>query len=204
VKTLSKQNLLTNAHATGQMPSTHWSIILQSVREESSVAHQALDTLCRAYWYPLYAYLRREGRTVHEAQDLTQGFFAHLLSKHGLVGVGPKEGMRFRSWLLSALRHYARDEWRKAQAERRGGRTAKVFIDAEEAEDRYEHEPIDSLDPAKLYERKWAMELLQRVLAQLEKKYAGKGKQNLFTALQPFVMAATAQRRSNKSGHNLG
>lgn len=188
MRTLSKQNLPAATHAGGQMPRTHWSVILQAGSEQSTLAHQALDTLCRTYWYPLYAYLRRDGRTAHEAQDLTQGFFSHLLHGNRLESVKQRPGMKFRSWLFSSLRYYMRDEWRKAQAEKRGGGKTIISIDAEVAEERYHAEPADPIDPQKLFERKWAMELLNRVLVLLEKRYAAKGKQALFAELSPFII----------------
>jgi RNA polymerase sigma-70 factor (ECF subfamily) len=186
------------------MPTTHWSVILRTANDATTTAQQALETLCRTYWYPLYAYLRRDGRTSHEAQDLTQGFFAHLLRKSGLGSVERKEGMRFRSWLLSALRNYTRDEWRKAQTEKRGGGESAISIDAEEAEERYGHEPADPTNPAKLYERKWAMELLGRVLTKLEEKYASKSGQALFAALQPFVLGNGDPSSLRELGRHLG
>src|SRR6058998_3856183 len=121
MKTLSEQNLRTGVRPAGQMPTTNWTTILTAGQENTTKAHQALESLCRRYWYPLYAYLRRQGRSADEARDLTQGFFAHLISQQGLRAVEPKAGLKFRSWLLTALRNFVSDEWRKAHAERRGG-----------------------------------------------------------------------------------
>src|SRR6266581_3109592 len=104
MKTLSEQNLRPTVPQGGSMPTTHWQMIVQAAQSDSPQTRQALEALCSAYWYPLYAFLRRSGHASHEAQDLTQGFFAHLLSSYGLRGVTPKEAMRFRSWLLSSLR----------------------------------------------------------------------------------------------------
>src|SRR5262245_205404 len=204
MKTLSKLNLHATAHVDGSMPTTHWSVILKAGQQETSVAQQALDTLCRVYWYPLYAYLRRDGRTAHEAQDLTQGFFTHLLSKSGLSSVERKEGMKFRSWLLSALRHYVQDEWRKEQAAKRGGGATIIPIDADEAEERYHHEPADPTDPEKLFDRKWAMELLKRVLVLLEQHYTERNKQALFAELSPFIMGGDELDSQQEIGRRLG
>lgn len=200
VKTLSEQNF----NADGRMPSTHWNTIRQARADNSAEATQALEFLCRAYWYPLYAYLRRAGESPHQAQDLIQGFFARILSHDSFSGVKPIEGTKFRSWLLSSLRHFVHDEWRKAQAERRGGGATIVSIHADEAEHRYENEPFDPTDPAKLFERKWAMELLKRVLARLEERYAIKGKQAVFAALQPFVMGGDSLATHQQIAPQLG
>ena len=102
------------------MPSTHWSVIFQAGQAGSPQAQQALDTLCRSYWYPVYAFLRRRGHPCHEAQDLTQGFFAHLLRQDSFTAVERVEGIKFRSWLLGTLRNFITSEWRKTQAEIRG------------------------------------------------------------------------------------
>lgn len=193
-----------NALAGGQMPSTHWSVIVRAGDEEASVARQALDFLCASYWYPLYAYLRRSGCPVHDAEDLTQGFFAHLFSKDGLADVRPKDGQKFRSWLLSALRHYEQDEWRKTHAEKRGGNQCVISIDAGEAEARYAQEPADPADPARLYDRKWALTLLQRVLARLEEKYTAKGKHALFNALKPFILGRDGPETQAEIARRLG
>src|SRR5262245_52937164 len=129
MKTLSEQNLRDGAQAAGKMPTTHWSTILMAGQGDSTKALQALESLCHRYWYPLYAYLRRQRRSSDEAYDLTQGFFTHLISQQGLSAVEPREGLKFRSWLLTALRHFVNDEWRKAQAQRRGGGQAIISFD---------------------------------------------------------------------------
>jgi RNA polymerase sigma-70 factor (ECF subfamily) len=201
MKTLSEQNALPRA---GFMPTTHWSVIRQAARLESTGARQALESLCRAYWYPLYAFLRRDGKSAHEAQDLTQGFFAHLLGQDRLAAVEEKPGLKFRTWLLASLRHYATSQWRRENAQMRGGGATIISIDAENAEDRYGQEPPDPVDPAKLYERKWVLELLQRVLARLEEQYAGRGRREVFAALQPFVMGGDDAESHKEIAARLG
>jgi RNA polymerase sigma factor (sigma-70 family) len=200
MKTISKQNL----RGEGLLPTTHWSVILRAGDGSSPDAQQALETLCRAYWYPLYAYLRRQGRDAPAAEDLTQGFFAHLLDKERLRTVQQREGMRFRSWLLTSLRHYVTSEWRRGYAQRRGGGQSPISIDADEAEQRYHDEPADPTDPEKLFERKWAMELLNRVLTLLKNNYASKGKQALFAELSPFIMGGDDLASQRDIGKRLG
>jgi RNA polymerase sigma-70 factor (ECF subfamily) len=186
------------------MPTTHWSIILSAADPTAAKAQQALESLCRAYWYPLYACLRRQGRTGPEAQDLTQGFFAHLLDRQRLGQVQPRSGTKFRSWLLDCLRHYVVSEWRRDAAEKRGGGESPISLDAELAENRYHREPVDPTDPEKLFERKWVFELLDRVLARLERRYVAKGKQALFDALIPFIRWGDAPASQREVAERLG
>ena len=167
-------------------PTTHWSAVLAS-RDASSVSAQsALETLCRAYWYPLYAYARRHGHSPQDAEDLTQAFFAYLLSHDFLRNVAPEKG-RFRSFLLVSLKRFMAGEWRKEHALKRGGEPRAWSLDQRDAESRYRLELADVADPETLYERRWALTLLDRVLERLEAEAAGSGKQALFTRLQPLL-----------------
>jgi len=165
-----------------KMPSTRPSLLL-AARLPSAEGKEALATLCRLYWYPLYAFVRRRGRGTDEAHDLTQGFFTRLLEREDLHAVDPKRG-RFRSWLLSSMTHFLANEWDREQTQKRGGGQVIVSIDTEDAEGRYLAEPSHDLTPEKLYERKWALALLERVLAILGAEYARKGKAALFGKLE--------------------
>ncbi len=162
---------------------THWSVVLAARQPGAPGAATALEQLCRTYWYPLYAYVRRRGFSPEDAQDLTQGFFAHLLSKDFLSGVGPEKG-RFRSFLLACLKHFLADEWKKAHSEKRGGNKTPLPLETEAAEGRYRLEPVESLDAESLYERRWAMTLLEQVLVRLREQWSAAGKQNLFNELE--------------------
>lgn len=167
---------------------THWSVVLAAQQVDSPMALAALETLCRAYWYPLYACLRREGRSEPDAKDLTQGFFAHLLEHRTLDRVAREHG-RFRSFLLASLKNYVADQRARAQRQKRGGGQKPISLDAMVGEERYRLEPRDDRTPEQLFERRWAMELLDRTLARLGREHAEGDRAGLFAALQPFLAA---------------
>jgi DNA-directed RNA polymerase specialized sigma24 family protein len=165
---------------------THWSVVLAATNQESPDAAAALDRLCRAYWYPLYAYVRRQGYGPADAQDLTQEFFARFLARKALAGVAPEKG-KFRSFLLVALRHLLSDRRDRASAAKRGGGREVLSLDAEEAEGRYRLEPVERLDAEKIYERRWAMTLLGQAWTSLREESAAQGKLQQFERLAEFV-----------------
>ena len=162
---------------------THWSAVLTACSGDTPRARVALGGLCQTYWYPLYAYVRRRGHPAHDAQDLTQEFFAQLLERHSLATASPQRG-RFRSFLLTALNHFLANEWHKARTGRRGGGNPVTSLDWAEAEKRYDLEPADHRSPDKLFEKQWALTLLSEVLNRLETEYQQDGKLELFTALK--------------------
>ena len=174
--------------AVGQplFATTHWSVVLAAANQETPEAAAALERLCCSYWYPLYAYVRREGYAAADAQDLTQGFFAQLLARNSLERVAPEKG-RFRSFLLAAMRHFLSDQRDRARTLKRGGGAEILSLDAQEAEERYRLEPVDRLDAEKIYERRWAMTLVEQALAQLREESAAAGKAKLFEHLRQFV-----------------
>lgn len=175
---------------------THWSIVLAAAAQEAPGATAALETLCRTYWYPLYAYVRRDGLSPEDAQDLTQEFFASLLRRNSLTRVAPEKG-RFRSFLLAAMRHFRSDQRDRAQTIKRGGRAEILSRDAEE---RYRLEPVDRLDAEKIYERRWAMTLLEQALVRLRNEMAAAGKAELFERLKGFVAGDREVRCGQVSG----
>jgi RNA polymerase sigma factor (sigma-70 family) len=162
---------------------THWSVVLAAGRSDSTRAQHALARLCQTYWYPLYAYVRRRGHSPHDAQDLTQEFFARLLERHTLAIADPERG-RFRSFLLSTMNHFLAHEWHKVQAQKRGGGCQILSLDLAQAEQRYDLEPVDNSSPDKLFDKNWANALLEEVLNQLEAEYQQAGKAELFAALK--------------------
>jgi len=176
---------------------THWSIVLPAAGQNVPEAQAALEQLCKIYWPPLYAFLRRQGRDSEDAKDLTQGFFAHLLSGNRLGNVSPGMG-KFRSFLLACLKNYVQNERNKQNAEKRGGRHIHFPLNTSEAETNLGFEPSDPQDPARIYERKWATVLLQWVLGQLQKKYGAAGKGEFFEVLQPFIVGDA--RRGDYAG----
>ncbi|WP_257459128.1 RNA polymerase sigma factor [Archangium lipolyticum] len=162
---------------------TRWSLILAARLGGTPEAREALTALCELYWYPLYAFVRRRGHAADEAFDLTQGFFARLLEKNDLAVVDRQRG-RFRSWLRTALEHYLANEWDRARAGKRGGGQSPVSIDSEEAEGLYGRELSHGLTPEKLFERRWALALLERVVVLLRAEWEQGGKGKLFEKLK--------------------
>jgi len=152
--------------AAAHFATTHWSVVLSARQVPSAQASEALSALCRSYWFPLYAYVRRRGHSAHDAQDLTQEFFARLLAKNWLDQVDRRKG-RFRSFLLASVNHFLANEWDRARAAKRGGGQIIIPLDVESAETRYGFEPAHDLTPEKYFEQRWALALLEGVLARL-------------------------------------
>ena len=169
--------------ADARFVTTHWSVVLVAGRTDSTRAQSALARLCQTYWYPLYAYVRRRGHSPHDAQDLTQAFFARLL-EHGTLAIADPNRGRFRSFLLSTMSHFLAHEWDKVRAQKRGGGQPPLSLDLVRAEERYDLEPADNASPDKLFDRRWAWALLEEVLNQLEAEYRQSGKAALFAALK--------------------
>lgn len=180
--------------ASADFRTTHWSVVLAAGRPESPAAHHALAQLCRDYWYPLYAYVRRRGHDAHEAQDLTQEFFARLLDKNSVQAAAQERG-RFRSFLLGSLNNFLNNEWNRGQTAKRGGGYTIISWDAQTAEERYGREPFHELTPERIYDRRWALTLLEQVLGDLREEYSAAGKAQLFEALQ--VSLSGSKRRES-------
>jgi RNA polymerase sigma-70 factor (ECF subfamily) len=164
-------------------PDTRWSVLLTLRDVTSEGGRMVLGELYTAYWYPVYAFVRRFGHGQHDAEDLTQGFFAHLLERKTLETATPDKG-RFRSFLLGALKHYLGTEARRSGAWKRGGRAVHVPIDTDEGERRLEQELTHSLTPETVFTRAWLEALLRRATAALESEYRQAGKLQHFTALE--------------------
>lgn len=150
---------------------------------DPSRAAVALTELCRTYWYPLYSFLRRRGHETHEAEDLTQAFFASLLARDFLAKIDQQKG-KFRSFLLASLKHFLSDERDRVSAQKRGGGRKLISLDSLDAEARYQLEPASDLSPERMYEKQWALSILERVLSRLHAEFATAGKVSLFGALQ--------------------
>jgi RNA polymerase sigma factor (sigma-70 family) len=185
---------------------THWSVVL-AARDDEAAGQQALAQLCRIYWYPLYAFVRRRGYDVHEAQDLTQEFLARLIQRRSLNLVVPEKG-RFRSFLLASLKNFLVNEWTRSQRQKRGGGQQLVSLDEEHAETRYKIEPLDTLTPENIYERTWAATLLEHVLVLLKRECAENGKADIFEELKPLLCgeraSATYSEIAAKNGISEG
>jgi RNA polymerase sigma-70 factor (ECF subfamily) len=161
-------------------------VVLAAGQGDSPQTTDALERLCRAYWYPLYAYIRRRGYDSHEAQDLTQEFFARFLESKALCGIRRTKG-RFRSFLLASLNHFLANEWNRARALKRGGGVQFVSIDENAAEERYRLEPVTGVTPEKLFERRWVLALLDEVLVRLRDEWCEQGEGARFDHFRVFL-----------------
>jgi RNA polymerase sigma factor (sigma-70 family) len=169
---------------------THWSVVLTAGRSDTARAQAAIEKLCQTYWYPLYAYVRRRGHSVEDAQDSTQAFFARLLAGNW-VGEADRTRGRFRTFLLTALNRFLANEWDRARAKKRGGGAVSVPLDTAVAESRYCADTNNALAADRLYDRQWAMTLLERALGRLETEHQRLGKSAEFEVYGP---ALTAER----------
>ena len=175
------------ASTGGIFATTHWTVVLAAGRGDSPQANVALEELCRTYWYPLYAYVRRHGHSREDAEDLTQGFFARLLEKNYLEGITNDKG-KFRAFLLVAFKRFLANEWDRANRQKRGGGVAPLSLDWQDAETRYQINPAHDLSPVKLYDRAWAVIVLERVITRLRNENSRDGKAGLYERLKPFLM----------------
>ena len=164
---------------------THWSVVL-AAQGSSPAAEEALEKLCRTYWRPIYSFVRREGRSVEDAQDLTQGFFARLLERRDFDTVRREKG-RLRSYLLVSLKNFLTNEWQRARSIKRGGGQPLVSLDEVVARERNDPEPADALTADRIYERRWALTVLERVLDQLDQEYRAAGNAALFDRFKALL-----------------
>jgi RNA polymerase sigma-70 factor (ECF subfamily) len=165
---------------------THWSVVLAAGKSSAPRQKQALEILCQSYWFPLYAYLRRRGYDTHQAEDLTQAFFARILEKKDLRTADPKCG-KFRSFLLVRLKYFLSDERDRAQAKKRGGGRKVLSLNAENAEGQYSLEPATQLPPEMLFEKAWALTVLERTMGRLEADMTNKNRKKLFDHLKVYL-----------------
>lgn len=173
---------------------TRWTLVLDAARgNDSARAARALSELCQTYWYPLYAFLRRRGNSMHEAEDLTQAFFAKLLDRGLLANIDREKG-KFRAYLLASLKNFLADEHDRATAQKRGGGQSVISLEGVDAEARYRLEPSHDLSAEKLFEKQWALSILERVLSLLENEWTAAGKGPLFEQLQPTLTGGQAAR----------
>jgi RNA polymerase sigma-70 factor (ECF subfamily) len=167
-------------------PTTHWSLIVHAGAGDAAQVHAALETLCRRYWFPLYAFARRQGRSHHEAEDCTQEFLARLLAADGVARARPERG-RFRTFLLTALRNFLIKDWQRAQALKRGG-GGVLPLDFDHAEQGFGQQPADpALTPEHAFDRTWALGMITAALDAIRADYGKSGRSAQFAALAPFV-----------------
>ena len=192
-----------NAGRTGLFSTTHWSAVLNAADGSAVGAPEALEKLCRTYWFPLYAYVRRSGHSPEDAQDLTQEFFAILLSKGYLARADCTRG-KFRTFLLTSLKNFLTNEWHRAHAAKRGAHVEHLSFDGMEAERLYSHDAAHNLTPEKLYELSWAMALLELVRGRLREEYAAEGKAGRFDAAEQFLPGYQTELTYAEAARRLG
>ena len=168
---------------------THWSVVLAAGRHTSPQADEALEVLCRTYWYALYAFVRRQGSSVTDAQDLTQEFFARFLDKKYIDRADPERG-RFRTFLLACLKNFLANEWDRAQTLKRGAAYKTISWDEHVAENQFSAEPVAGVSPEDAFEKRWAGMLLEQVLLRLREEFAAAGKTEAFKSLKEFLWGA--------------
>jgi RNA polymerase sigma-70 factor (ECF subfamily) len=188
---------------SGGFASTRWSLVLLARDRATPEGDAALQALCCTYWYPLYAYIRRQVNSADQAEELTQEFFARLLEKDFLGDVDRERG-RFRSFLMACCKHFLSNERDRARAQKRGGGRPTRSLDFAFANERYRLEPVDSLTPEKLFERRWALTLLDQVLDQLRREYHADGKGLLYERLKLALVGATEALSYAAIGAELG
>lgn len=166
---------------------THWSLVLAAGRRETVESNSALERLCKLYWPPLYAYVRRRVPDLHEAQDLTQAFFERLLDRDYLATADPQRG-RFRAFLLTAFKHFLSKEWEKLKSQKRGSGRAPMPLDFQSADSRISIEPASGLTAEQIYDRQWAVTLLGQIMERLENEFVQSGKAKQFAVLKEFII----------------
>jgi RNA polymerase sigma-70 factor (ECF subfamily) len=186
-------------------PTTHWSVVLAAGETDahSPRSAQALEALCRAYWYPLYVVIRSSGHAPADAEDLTQEFFARLLAKHYLSAVHPERG-KFRWFLLSAVKRFLLNEQERATAVKRGGSSPHIPFDGEKAEERYRLDAAEADTPDRLFDRAWVASLIQTTFQRLEEEYTLEGKPALFKQLEVFLSGEQTDLTYAEIGAGLG
>lgn len=182
---------------------TQWSVVLSAANPDAVQARGALEHLCRIYWYPIYAYIRRKGFSAEDGQDLTQSFFEHLLKREFLRHISPEKG-KFRSFLQASLNYFLSDYRDRIGAVKRGGGAQIIPLDFMEAENRYRYEPQEAMGPDKLFERKWAQALLDQVLSRLEEEFKKAGKAELFRQLSVHMVEGVKEQTYGATGKSLG
>jgi DNA-directed RNA polymerase specialized sigma24 family protein len=172
-------------HGGALFTTTHWSVVLEA-QGESPAAQEALEKLCRTYWRPIFAFLRRQGIPPEEAEDITQGFFAELLERRSLSAVRKEKG-RLRSFLLGGLKYFLANEGRRAMAIKRGKGQKLISLDEQRTEEHIDMEPADPMTAEMIYERRWALTVLERVLSRLKDEYSAAGNAPLFDSLKELL-----------------
>jgi len=181
-----------SSEAPKLFPHTRWTLVLAATRKDAPESAAALEAICHAYWYPLYAYVRRRGYGKEDAEDLVQAFFARFLEKNYLAGLDAERG-RFRAFLLASLKHFLINEWKKAQRQKRGGGELPLSLDWQTADTKFQVAATNEPSPDKAFDREWALALLAKVIERLQKECEAEGKGKVFEQLKTFLMAGKGE-----------
>jgi RNA polymerase sigma factor (sigma-70 family) len=181
---------------------TRWTVVLSAGRKSSTQSDRALNELCQTYWYPLYAYVRRQGHPKEDAEDLVQAFFARFLEKNYLEGLSIERG-KFRAFLLASLKHFLANEWDKSNRQKRGGGVEHLSLDWQSADERYHLDPPDPSSPDKSFDREWALALLERVIHRLREECRRQGKASLFEQAKGYLMVGESAIPYAQAAHEL-
>lgn len=184
-------------------PTSSWARVLSAREGPTSATREALEGLCRAYWYPVYAFVRRQGNDAEDSRDLTQAYFAELLEKGYLHDYDPKRG-RFRVFLMASVKHFLSKEREKALAWKRGGRADVVSLDAQAVDERYRYEPVDRLTPEQIFERRWALTVLEHALTRLRREQEDLDRGREFASLEGYLTGEQAHESYREVAERLG
>jgi RNA polymerase sigma factor (sigma-70 family) len=182
---------------------THWTVVLAAGRRHTPQSDHALEELCRSYWFPLYAYVRRRGHAKEEAEDLVQAFFARFLAKNYLEGLSAERG-RFRAFLLASLKHFLANEWDKSQRQKRGGGATHLSLDWQTADSKFQVAATSEPSPDQAFDREWALALLSKVIERLQAECAADGKAKLFEQLKVFLAEGKGETAQTEVAKALG
>lgn len=182
---------------------THWTVVLAAGQRHTPQSDHALEELCRTYWFPLYAYVRRHGHAKADAEDLTQAFFARFLAKNYLAGLSAERG-RFRAFLLAALKNFLVNEWKHASRQKRGGGARALSLDWETADTKFQVAARAEPSPDQAFDREWALALLSKVIERLQTECTADGKAKLFEQLKVFLAAGKGETAQSDMAHALG
>ncbi len=183
---IESQSSMSVASTKSAFPETRWTQVVAAVQEDSVGAEEAIEAVCRAYWFPLYAFARRSGHSPHDAQDLTQDFFHRVLEKRWLAAADRQKG-RLRTFLIDAMKKHMANQWRARSAQRRGGHVSHVAFDVDLAETRYTHQGGEAVSAGEIFDRQWALNLLELTLARMKTEYVQAGKGAEFEVLKPWL-----------------
>jgi len=188
----------------GQFPTTQWSIVLTADAATIERGRASLETLCRRYWYPLYVYARRNGRTHHESEDCTQTFLGYLMANHRIAHANPERG-KFRTFLLSAFQNFLTDEWRKAMSQRQGGDRTFESIEWHEADRRFSRQLEDAgVTPSQAFDRAWAIEMIGQAKHELRQEYQSTDRGDIFRVIEPILLEAPGSTSLASHAEKLG